>query len=74
MVFGKGQGRKNYSSRTLSRFGKLGGRPRLYNSAAERQRAYRLRKKPTLGSWKSYETVLENNGVSGYYATCDKLW
>jgi ribosomal protein L44E len=45
MVFGKGKGKKSYSSKTLSRFGKLGGRPQKYSSNAERQRAKRLRKK-----------------------------
>ena len=45
MVFGKGKGKKSYSSKTLSRFGKLGGRPQKYSSVAEKQKAYRLRKK-----------------------------
>jgi len=39
MVFGKGKSKKSYSSKTLSRFGKLGGRPKKYNSPAERKRA-----------------------------------
>jgi len=45
MVFGKGKGKKTYPSKTLSKFGKLGGRPQKWKSEADRKRAERLRKK-----------------------------
>ena len=52
------------SSQQLSKWGSLGGRPKQYSSNAERQRAYKLRKKQEkfgekaeLRNWRSYGEI-----------------
>ena len=60
------------SSQQLSEWGSLGGRPKQYSSNAERQRAYKLRKKQekfgekaVLRGYKSYgETQIKKSSIA----------
>ncbi len=69
MVFGKGRGKKSYSSKTLSRFGKLGGRPKKYNSPAERKRTWREQQAKKQG--KTYTPRIQKL-YGGYQETTTK--